>query len=480
MSNVVDMAGRDAYREPPHNLEVEQALLGAVLVNNEAFDQVAGFLSADHFYEPTHGDIYQAIATLIDGGKVADPLTLKPYFDEHEGLREVGGAAYLARLAGAAASIINAANYGHSIVDLARRRSLIDIGQRMVAEAYDAPVDHSALDQIETAQAALGEAAAGAGSEVTARSLGDSVGDVLAAHDRRARGEDDGSILPTGLPSLDGIIGGIRCGELTVMGGRPRMGKTALACAIAYHLAKTERRVCFVSGDMSRISLAARFISMDAAARLGQRVAYKTILSGVLDPIDRDVADKARAYLNDLHIHIDDRGAPSLAHIRQRCRALMRRWGGLDLLIVDHIGKVRPPDARRGKVEQTGEVTGALMALARDLDIGLLALSQLNRNLEIRDKKRPTMADLRWAGEVEQDARTILLVHRPWEYEKDNEPLRSKFKTDAAYSEAVADYEHERIAKEDLFETIVDKQNNGGTGVAALRCDLPVNLISER
>src|SRR5918995_4835082 len=270
----------DPYRTPPHNLEAEQALLGAILVNNEACDRVAGFLQPEHFFEAVHARIYEAASTLIRGGKLASPVTLKSYFERDSTLNEIGGPVYLARLAAAASVIVNAEDYGRLIYELATRRRLIGIGTDLVNESYDAAPDTGARDLIENAEQALYEVAEsgkyGQGFRPFGIALTEAIDMAAAAYQR------DGGLsgISCGLKDIDEKMGGLQPSDLIILAGRPSMGKTSLATNIAYHVAKAYRAehqpdgsvqvldggvVAFFSLEMSAEQLATRIIAEQAS-----------------------------------------------------------------------------------------------------------------------------------------------------------------------------------------------------------------------
>ncbi len=325
------------YRQPPHNLEAEQALLGSILVNNEAAQKVQGFLLPEHFYEPVHGRIYSAVLKLMDKNQIADPVKLKPYFENDEALKDVGGARYLVRLAASAATIINAEDYGRTIYDLALRRALIQIGETMVNDAYDAPVDAEASEQISDAEkqlfdlAELGQAESGA--QPFSRALRTAVENIENAY----KDPDSLSGIDTGLTRLNEKIGGLHNSDLVILAGRPAMGKTALATNIAFNAAKRyaqdkregiphERSkgavVCFFSLEMSADQLASRILS-DVANRNyngPEPIQSHKMRQGHLKEDQFEAIARAAIELEDTPLFIDDTPALTIAALRNRAR----------------------------------------------------------------------------------------------------------------------------------------------------------------
>jgi replicative DNA helicase len=459
-----------AYRLAPHNIEAEQALLGALLVNNEAFYRVSDFLQPEHFYEPIHQRIFDLAASLVRAGKIATPITLKTFLPTDLDIAGLNAPQYLARLAAEATTVINAADYGRTIYDLAVRRDLIRIGEDMVNVAFDAPVDFAPREQIEEAERRLYELAEtgqyGGGFQPFKEALRRAVDMAANAYQR------DGKLsgLATGLRDLDFKMGGLQPSDLIILAGRPGMGKTALATNIAYNVAKAWRGevrpdghmqtvdggiVGFFSLEMSSEQLATRIVS----ERTG--ISSSTIRRGAIQQNDFDVISDVAVELQSLPFYVDDTGGLSIAQLAARARRL-KRQKGMDLLVIDYLQLLQGSSRRanEGRVQEITEITTSLKALAKELNVPVLALSQLSRQVENRDDKRPQLSDLRESGSIEQDADVVMFVFREEYYLANKEPrpgsdLHSKWMLDmeAAHNKA---------------EVIIGKQRHGPTGTVNL------------
>ncbi len=468
------------YRSAPHNIEAEQALLGAILVNNEAFYRVSDFLEPAHFFEPIHRRIYELASSLIRSGKTASPVTLKTFLPADLDIVGLTPAQYLARLAAEATTVINAADYGRTVYDLAIRRSLIVIGEDIVNVAFDAPVDFSPRSQIEDAERRLYELAEtgryDGGFQLFTNALKTAVDMAAAAYERDGRL----SGLATGLSDIDRMMGGLQPSDLVIIAGRPGMGKTALATNIAYNVARawsgrlrpdgrTETidggMVGFFSLEMSAEQLATRIISEQT-----ELPSYK-MRRGEIDSGDFDrIAAKVQE-IQSIPLFIDETGGLSIAQLAARARRL-KRQRGLDLLIVDYLQLLQGSTRRasEGRVQEVTEITTGLKALAKELNIPILALSQLSRQVESRDDKRPQLADLRESGSIEQDADVVMFVFREEYYLKNKEPR--------AGSEEHFKWQTEMEAVHGKAEVIIGKQRHGPTGTIQLQFKADVTRFS--
>src|SRR5690348_11612615 len=402
--------GELSPRVPPHNYEAEMALLGAILANNLVFDKVNEFLRPDHFADALHGRIYEAAGKLIERGQIADALTLKSLFDQDPALIEHGGAAYLARLAGSVVTIINAEDYGRVIHDLHLRRQLIELGEEMVNVAHGQDLDLPATGQIETAEEQLFRL-----SETGAVKMAE------AAVNR----EGHVTGVTTGLIDLDKKLGGLQPSDLVILAGRPSMGKTALATNIAFNAAQAHMespenggRVAFFSLEMSAEQLAMRILA-ERTEISSDRIRRGEISRD--DDFTRLVI--AAQELQKLPMHIDDTPGLTVPALRTRARRLKRRHG-LGLIVVDYLQLMRSPAGFRNenRVQEVSEITRGLKAIAKELDVPVLALSQLSRAVEQRDDKRPQLADLRESGSIEQDADVVMFIFREQYYHERGEP----------------------------------------------------------
>jgi replicative DNA helicase len=470
-----------SYRTAPHNIEVEQALLGAILINNEAFYRVSDFLNPGQFFEPIHQRIFELAGGLVRAGKVATPITLKTFLPADLDIAGLTASQYLARLAAEATTIINAEDYGRTIYDLALRRALIGIGEEMVNAAYDAPVDAAPRDQIESAERSLYELAEtgryDGGFQRFAQALTTAVDMAANAYQRDGRL----SGIATGLKDLDRMMGGLQSSDLVIIAGRPGMGKTALATNIAYNIARAweggvrpDGRIVaenggivgFFSLEMSAEQLATRII-----AEQTEIPSYR-IRRGEIDPRDFDrIADTARE-MESIPLYIDETGGLSIAQLAARARRL-KRQRGLDLLIVDYIQLLQGSNRRaaEGRVQEVTEITTNLKALAKELAIPVVALSQLSRQVESRDDKRPQLSDLRESGSIEQDADVVMFVFREEYYLKNREPR--------AGTEEHFKWMADMDAVHGRAEVIIGKQRHGPTGTVPLQFKADVTRFAD-
>src|SRR5438067_7109566 len=421
------------YRAAPHNIEAEQALLGAVLVNNEALYRVSDFLEPEHFFEPIHRQIYDISRSLIRTGKLASPVTLKTFLPAEIDIAGLTLTQYLARLAAEATTIINAVDYGRTIYDLAIRRELINIGEDMVNVAFDAPVDFAPGDQIEDAERRLYELAEigryGGGFQKFETALTTAVDMAARAYQR----EGKLSGLATGLRDLDIKMGGLQPSDLIIVAGRPGMGKTALATNIAYNIAKAHRAevqpdgtmktvnggiVGFFSCEMSAEQLATRILAEQTS------IASSMIRRGGISEADFEKIRDYSIELQSLPLYVDETGGLSISQLTARARRL-KRQKGLDMIVIDYIQLLQGSGKKSdNRVQQVTEITTSLKALAKELNVPVIALSQLSRQVESRDDKRPQLSDLRDSGSIEQDADVVIFVYRE-EYYLAHKELRA-------------------------------------------------------
>jgi replicative DNA helicase len=456
------------FRAPPHNVEAEQALLGAILVNNEAIDRVSGFLKPVHFYDALHGRIYEAVSKLILGGKRATPITLKTFFQADEPVGELTVPQYLGRLAANATTIINAEDYGRTVYDLAIRRELIGIGEQMVNTAFDSPIDTPPAVQIEEAEQALFEIAEtgkyGSGFEPFSAALTDAID--MAANAYRRDGGLSG--LATGFTDLDHRMGGLQPSDLIIVAGRPSMGKTALATNIAYHVAKSYKPgeesenaldgavVGFFSLEMSAEQLATRIISEQSL------LPSERIRRGRIDSEEFDRIVEVSQELQTLPLYIDQTGGVTVAQLAARARRL-KRQRGIGLIVVDYLQLLSGSSRRasEGRVQEVTEITTSLKALAKELHVPVLAVSQLSRQVEQREDKRPQLSDLRESGSIEQDADVVMFVFREEYYLERREPSLN--------TEEHALWRSQMEAMTGQAEVIIGKQRHGPTGTVRLQ-----------
>ncbi len=470
--------GEATTRTPPHNIEAEQSLLGAILVNNDAFDRVSDFLRAEHFSEELHRRIYELLSQLIRAGKVATVITLKTYLADVD----LGGltvSQYLARLAAEATTIINAADYGRTIYDLAMRRDLIVIGGDIVNAAYDAPVDSAPRAQIEEAERKLYSIAETGRYDGGFQRFSDAI--TTAIDMAAAAYQRDGHLsgLATGLSDLDNKMGGLQKSDLIVLAGRPGMGKTALATNIAFNVARAFRSevqpdghnktidggvVGFFSLEMSAEQLATRIIAEQSGVP-----SYKIRRGAITEDDFREISAAAQQ-MQRVPLYIDQTGGISIAQLTARARRLKRQHG-LDLLVVDYIQLLSGSKSRGdNRVQEVTEITTGLKALAKELATPIIALSQLSRQVESRDDKRPQLSDLRESGSIEQDADVVMFVYREEYYLKNKEPREG--------TPEHATWMTEMERAHGRAEVILGKQRHGPTGTVALAFEDEVTRFS--
>lgn len=451
----------DIVRTPPHNFEAEQALLGAILLNNRSLEKVGEFLRPEHFADPTHGRIFGAAAMLIERGQIANPVTLKTYFESDGGLAEIGGTQYLAQLANAVVSIINAKDYGKLVHDLHLRRGLIALGEDIVNDAYEPQLDTSALDVVEAAEARL-SALAECGQHGGSRTFNEIIA-ATAEEAATARQHGGGIGLATGLVELDDKLCGLAPGNLLILGGRPAMGKSAIGFCIAQHVAATQAPVGAFSLEMRGEEIGQR-LAGDAAD-----VPYSSIRKGDLDDMQWERFQRAKCNLAKLPLHIDDTAGLTIDQIRARARR-MRRRHGVGLVVVDHLHLIRGKAENR--LQELTRISAGLKEMARELNIPVIALCQLNRGSEQRDDRRPQLSDLRESGTIEQDADQVAFVYRPVYYLERAEPTRKPGESDGALTCRLADWHAEVARERNRAEVIIAKNRHGATGTANVYCDL--------
>jgi replicative DNA helicase len=483
-SNVLKLApdaATPAYRTAPHNIEAEQSVLGAILVNNDAFYRVSDFLEPKHFFEPIHQTIFETASSLIRAGKIATPVTLKTFLPADTDLGGMTVGQYLARLAAEATTIINAHDYGGTIYELALRRDLIGIGTDMVNVAFDAPVDFAPRAQIEDAERRLYELAESGrydgGFQRFAQALTVAVDMAAKAFQR------DGKLsgIATGLRDLDVKMGGLQPSDLVIIAGRPGMGKTALATNISYNVAKAHRAEVQADGTMKSVNggIVGFFSCEMSAEQLATRIlaeqtgiASSTIRRGGITETDFEKIRDYSIELQSLPLYVDETGGLSISQLTARARRL-KRQKGLDLLVVDYIQLLQGSNKRGNdnRVQEVTEITTSLKALAKELNVPIIALSQLSRQVESRDDKRPQLSDLRESGSIEQDADVVMFVFREEYYLANKEPRAGtpeyeKWQLDMSLVHGKA-------------EVIIGKQRHGPTGTVELQFEASLTRFGD-
>jgi len=456
----------DEVQELPHNLEVEQALLGAALVNNDVIDIVVDFLEAEHFANILHQDIYKECLKQYNLDRKFNPITLKTKFQDHDEIQIFGGVVYLSKLATSAVTIINAVDYARLIHDLFIRRRVIEASNSASVDAFNLG-DKTGSEIVETAQETLQllHSAESLGEELihVEKGADDAIQNVQNAIDRK--GEVYG--VTTGLRALDFKTGGMMGGQLWILAGRPGMGKTALALSIAKGASLKDYTGAFFSIEMKSDELAMRMAS-DFCFNHDNPIEYFSARKGDLTSYQFDRFKNGMAKLKELPLFISDKGGYTVASVRQECRKLNRKTK-LDYIIIDYLQLMKASSKYSGnKVYEVAEITGALKRLAKEMDIPVLLLCQLNRGVEMREDKRPLMSDLRDSGSIEQDADTIIFAYREHYYLKNSEPKKDK----EAWMEKCARLENK-------IELIIGKQRHGPTDIVYLDAYMHSNAIRD-
>jgi len=453
---------QEAYRHVPYDIDVEQALLGAILVDNQAIERISSVLTSVHFYDPLHARLYDAmIATFERGGGVITPLTLHAAMKADPGLVEVGGHAYLSGLAQAAPALANVRDYARILHDLALRRSLIRLGEDIVNTAYEAPNEMPPQAQIEDAEKALYRI-----SETTRYGEGpldfsESLRRTVESAERaQARGGRISGVA-SGFSDLDSLLGGLQPSDLIIIAGRPGMGKTSLATNMAFHAARAHAQdvadgvavprgcpVLFFSLEMAAQQLSARILSEQTEIEMSK------IRNGRFSDSEWATFVHKMQDLSTLQLYIDDTGGISIAQIAARARRL-KREKKIGMVIIDHIQLVAPARRVENRVQEITEISKGLKVLAKELDVPVIALSQLSRGVDSRDDKRPVLSDLRESGSIEQDADVVMFVYREAYYLKSRKPPEDDPEF-VKWSEKMERVNH-------LADVLVEKHRHGAT-----------------
>lgn len=452
----------------PHNIEAEQQLLGAILTNNDVYDRISGVVKPAHFFDPVHQRIFERASARILKNALATPVTLKPFFEDDTGLKELGGPAYLVRLAGAAISAYAARDYAQMIYDLAVRRELIGLGRDISAAAAKVDIDNEPKEQIIEAEQRLYKLGEQGTVERGFQSFLKAV--TAAVNHANAAYQRDGGLagVSTGLIDLDRKLGGLHPSDLLILAGRPSMGKTSLATNIAFNIAKAHKRgrlpdgsegsveggvVGFFSLEMSAEQLAARILSE------ASEVPSEQIRRGDMREDEfRRFVEAAKA-LESCPLYIDDTPALPISQVAARARRL-KRTQGLDVLIVDYLQLLKG-SSKENRVQEVSEITQGLKAIAKELNIPVIALSQLSRQVESREDKRPQLSDLRESGSIEQDADVVMFVYRDEYYREREKPGDHELEKMAQW-QSVMESVHGKA------EVIIGKQRHGPIGTVEL------------
>jgi len=468
-------------RTPPVNLEAEQQLLGALLANNKAYERVSEFLLPQHFADDRHARIYEAIGQLAARNTVANPVTLKTRFEKDAGLAEIGGAQYLARLASSVVAVVNAADYGKIIHDLYLRRQLIALGNEVVNDAYAVEEDVSAADHMEATEQKLFELSRSGSYEGGFKEFRVALREAIDMAEQAYKRDSQVTGVTTGLDDLDKKLGGFHPSDLVILAGRPSMGKTALATKMAFSAARAYRertledgrkevvegaKVAFFSLEMSAEQLATRLLAEVT------EIPSDKIRRGEVRGEDFPRFVEAATALDRLPLFIDDTPALSISALRTRARRL-ERTQGLGMIVIDYLQLLTLPANMRpeSRVQEISAITRGLKALAKELHVPVLALSQLSRAVEQREDKRPQLSDLRESGTIEQDADVVMFVFREEYYHSRAEPSRRAEESDEKFNDRYEQWQKRGQEIHNVAEAIIGKQRHGPIGTVRLFFD---------
>lgn len=467
-SNIETFPGTGAgqqSRRVPHNLPAEQNLLGAILLDNSTIERIDDRLRAEHFYDPLHGRIFSIMSRLIERGQLANPVTLKSFFSAEDDFTDTNAEEYLGELADGVISIAQAPDYATTIHEAHIRRELISVGDTVIHDASHPDVDVPASTQIEAAEAALFRLAETDQSGSGLRGFDTIMAASINQADIARKSDGHLSGTSTGLTDLNNLLGGLHRSDLIILAGRPAMGKTALATNMAFHTATTTRTgemaapVAFFSLEMAAEQLGTRILSERA------QIDSEQIRRGKLDGEEFDRLITASNGISTAPFFIDDTPSLSVSQLASRARR-MKRTTGLGLIVVDYLQLLTPQLGVRAenRVQEISNISRTLKAIAKELDVPVLALSQLSRAVEQREDKRPNLADLRESGSIEQDADVVMFVYREEYYLSKREPEQDLRDTMEDYNSKHEAWIQKMQAAENKAEVIVGKQRHGPTG----------------
>jgi len=450
----------------PHNMEAEQGLLGALFVDNRGYDRISDTLRPEHFYTPVHARLYQAISATISQGQNASPVTLKAYFQDDPDLKTVGGPAYLADLAANVISTINTEDYARTIIETHHRRCLIDIAEDLTIEANTPTLGATAFDAIERAEARLCMLAEEGADGEGLKPFSEFSISALTQAEKALKAGRGITGVTTGFPSIDRKLGGLQPSDLIILAARPSMGKTALALNVAYNAARKHQTttgeqgavVAFFSLEMSGDQLSTRLIAEQA------EVPSDAMRRGDISHDALKNCMKAAAKNAGLPLYIDQSAMATIATIRSRARRLKRQTG-LGLIVVDYLQLMHDPGKRpyENRTLEVSNITRGLKQIAKELNVPVLALSQLSRAPELRDDKRPQLSDLRESGSIEQDADVVIFLYREEYYLSRTEPQVG--------TEKHLEWQDAMTKATNAAEAIIAKQRHGPISTIKMKFD---------
>ena len=446
---------KNQFKELPNNIEAEQAVIGSILVSNDIFDDVSIIIDNKKFYDPVHQKIFAAIENLISKGMLANPITLKNYFENDNSLAELEGHEYLVKLTKFSTTIRQAIEYSKIVYDMHIRRELIKISETMTENASNKILDLPGNKIIEDSERLLFDLAEKGSFNTSFIKFDQALNYTIEMASNAFKNEEGIVGVPTGLTDLDDRLGGMHNSDLLIIAGRPSMGKTALATNIAFHAAKklqekgTKSSIAFFSLEMSSEQLSTRILAEQS------RIKSNDIRRGRISEEQFDKFIETSKNISELPLYIDETPAISIAAMSNRARRIKRLYG-LDLVVVDYIQLMSAANTRDGRVQEISEITKGLKALAKELSVPVLALSQLSRAVEHRDIKKPQLSDLRESGSIEQDADVVMFVYREAYYLEKLEPRPATVEH--------AEWQAKMNEVSNLAEIIIGKQRHGPTG----------------
>ena len=458
MSSTIQFKSDNKVKELPHNIEAEQGLLGAILINNDIIYDILDIVNDSHFYEPIHKLIFSVIIKISNKGQLASPVTLQSYFEVEKNLEDIGGSGYLARLANSAVSLNYAKNYAQIIYDLSIRRGLYELGGKVQFEAIESEISIDPNELIENAERDLYQISEQGISNSGIQTFTTAVEEAVELAKKAF--EKDSSVvgLSSHFRDLDNKLGGFHPSDLIIIAGRPSMGKTSLATNIAFNIARdahinndSNSNVLFFSLEMSSEQLATRILSEQA------KISSSDIRKGNVSENDLDNIVSVSKDILEIPLFIDDTPAINVGSISSRARKL-KRTNGLGAIVIDYLQLVRPSKSSKNetRVLEISDITQSLKALAKELNIPIIALSQLSRQVEQRDDKKPQLSDLRESGSIEQDSDVVMFIFREEYYLEKNEPAIG-----------TSDYIEWQQKMEEIHgqaDLLIAKQRHGPTG----------------
>ena len=463
----------------PHSIEAEEALIGSILVDNEIYNRITYdiALKSEHFFVPVHGRIYEAAQKLINNGQVADSITLNQYFEKDPALIEIDGTNYLVKLSEASDIAPNSDHYAKLIYDLSLRRDLIRLAQEVANKAANPNIDDSANSQIEMAESKLFTLAETGESNKGPMSFSESIAETISSAENAHNRDGKLSGISSGLKSMDELLGGLHKSDLIIIAGRPSMGKTALATNIAFEAAKkyeneNDDGILFCSLEMSSVQLTNRILAEEA------KISSEKIRRGQLSNDEFINLVRASQNIQERKLFIDETPALSVPQLRTRARRI-KRMHGLKLIVLDYLQLMSAINISNNRVQEISEITQGLKAIAKELNVPLVALSQLSRAVEQREDKRPQLADLRESGTIEQDSDVVMFVYRQSYYEERSEPRKTSTETDEKFHNRYLEWQETLEKVQNTADVIIAKQRHGPIGNIKLHFEPSLTKFSD-